>query len=260
MISVEDKLQDFPPVYYMSFFDSYDRREILNEQFKKYGITNVTPIISTKESDESNIVSGPLLFNLNSKEIACVCSHLKAIKYWYQTSNSDYAMFMEDDVTLETIDYWNFTWNEFMSTLPKDWECVQLLCIRKDLPQIKMQKRAWDDWAITAYIINRDYAKRLLDDYYPQQEFLLDIRDTLYWPLPENIIYFIGRTYTLPIFAENPTIKTTFTNKNKVAEHDDLHVKSSIHVIDWWKYNGEKINIKDLTKPEYYENDLEFNS
>jgi GR25 family glycosyltransferase involved in LPS biosynthesis len=47
---------------------------------------------------------------MTSGEIGCVTSHLKAIKHWYETSDSPYAIIMEDDCNLDLVKYWNFTW------------------------------------------------------------------------------------------------------------------------------------------------------
>ena len=38
----------------------------------------------------------------------------------------EYAIFVDDDTDISTIDYWSFTWDEFVANLPKNWECVQL--------------------------------------------------------------------------------------------------------------------------------------
>ena len=39
-------------------------------------------------------------------------------------------------LSLKTVNYWNFTWNEFVSSLPEDWDCVQLLLIRDEIKNI----------------------------------------------------------------------------------------------------------------------------
>jgi hypothetical protein len=38
---------------------------------------------------------------------------LKAIKHWYETSDSPYAIIMEDDCNLDLVRFWNFNWNDF---------------------------------------------------------------------------------------------------------------------------------------------------
>lgn len=246
----KNKFEDFPPAYYVSFIDSQNRREILEKQFEKYNIT-AKAIISTKESDKQNIVNVAFKEQLNIGAVECTVSHLKAIKEWYDNSTTSYALFFEDDALLETSENWNFTWKEFMNNLPRDWDCVQLCTIRKDFSNIKLRKRKWDDWSITAYIITRKYAKQLLDQYYNDGIFNLKIKDENVLPLPENIIYLLGKTYVLSLFTENPGFKTTFKDRENDKEHLQVHEYSSKFVIDWWKNNGKSSNIKDLMKIGY---------
>lgn len=253
--SNNSKFKTFPESYVVSFIDSKDRREILEEQFEKYGIKKPIPIISTKESDSKNIVTGKFLDQLTPWHTNVTASHLKAIKQWYNNSKTPYALFLEDDVTLETIDYWNFTWDEFMEGLPSDWDCIQLTCIKENLYDVKLRKREWNDWSVTAYLITREYAKRLIDEYNKDEKFTLEIKDTNLLPITENIIYLLGKTYVIPLFAENPLIKTTYdqekSNIKKLDKELKLHEESSKFVINWWKSYGNQYNIKTLTNIGY---------
>ena len=43
-------------------------------------------------------------------------SHLKAIKHFYEETDDDYCMILEDDVDFSTVRYWNFTWQEFFGS------------------------------------------------------------------------------------------------------------------------------------------------
>lgn len=251
---IDEKFIEFPEVYYISFIANTDRRNLLELQLKKRNITNLTPIISTVEIDEKNIVTGTFINNLSFKEISCVAAHLKAIKTWYLNSNSTYAIFFEDDVTLETSNFWNFTWKDFVNRLPENWDCIQLVCIREKNIDMYLRKRIWNDWSVAAYMITRDYAKFLIELYYKDDIFTLNLKDTHYWPIVENTLYFFGKTYTIPLFAENPIFKTTM-RENDV--HQDQHMYSSNYVLNWWKIHYN--NIYELINPINYINDLEFN-
>ena len=33
---------------------------------------------------------------------------------------------MEDDCSLDLVKYWNFTWRDFFSRIPYDWDVVQM--------------------------------------------------------------------------------------------------------------------------------------
>jgi len=245
-----DKFEGFPPAYYVSFIDSQDRRQILEKQFEKYKI-GAKGIISTKDSDKQNIVNVAFKNQLNPGAVECTVSHLKAIKDWYDNSTTPYAIFFEDDVLLETSEYWNFSWKDFMKNLPRDWDCAQLCVIKKDFSSVKLRKRKWDDWSVTAYIITRKYAKQILDEYYNDGTFNLKIKDTSILPLPENIIYLLGKTYVFPLFTENSGFKTTFKDRENDQDHLKIHENSSNFIMDWWKHNGLTTNIRDLMKIGY---------
>ena len=246
-IDINEKLKDFPLVYYISHIDLKNRYNYLENEFNKYGIKYKSNI-STNESDTKKDIKGPYLQALNDRAKFCITSHLISIKDWYDNSDTPYAIFMEDDISFETIEYWNFTWNKFMSNLPLDWDCIQLSCIRYNMYNVKLKRRLWDDWSAIAFMIKRDYAKRLLAEYYDGEVFNLDIKNTNLQPIPENILYYIGKTYTIPLFVENIEFKTTFIDRIGPEEHDKLHINSVNFVLNWWKEKGRKTNIKKLMK------------
>ena len=105
-----------------------------------------------------------------------VTSHLKAIREWLQTTDDECAFFCEDDLSLETVQYWNFTWEEFVDILPKNWDCVQLCLLREYFSDFKIEfrNRCWCDWSACAYLITRKYAQNLVDTYYYDDCFHLD--------------------------------------------------------------------------------------
>ena len=168
---VLNKLEYFPSVYYVSLEESVERQKILHQQFDKYQIENVTPILSKRFSESDDNVQGEMLHILDGGTTGCVISHLKAIQKWYEETDEDYAFFCEDDLSFETVDYWNFTWDSFVENLPEDAECVQLTSIRPSHDNICLRERSMYDWSVTAYIMTRDYARRVIerhifDEYY----------------------------------------------------------------------------------------------
>lgn len=246
-LGLYDTFNELPEAYYISFVTDDDRRQVLRDQFYKYGITKGKPFISTYEDDAKNIVSGKFIHHLEPKAMNCVVSHIRAIKDWYYNSDSLYALFLEDDTTLETSEYWNFTWDDFMSLLPTDCNCVQLTCIKENLSEVKFRKRQWDDWS-TTYIITRTYAKTLIDRYcIGENEYILNTpSDTM--PIVENILFDSPTVYNFPLFAENTNFKSTFYKQTIEEEHKKDHISSAAFVINWWKENGKNTNIEDLMK------------
>jgi hypothetical protein len=232
------KLKEFPSVNYVSLEESVDRQTTLVNQFYEHGITNINSVISKRFAESNDVVTGKYAYTLNDGTKGCVVSHLKAIKNWYENTDEDYGFFCEDDLSLETIQYWNFTWEEFIEKIPEDAECVQLLTIRGDFETFELRERQWNDWAATAYIITRDYAKRLIDTYIQNDTYHLDVPNSEVMPLIENLL-FVGKTYTAPLFVENIEFNSTF-----VGSDDDVndgqkrdHYYAHETVLNYWKGN-----------------------
>ena len=244
-----NNLENFPPVYYVTLEDSIDRQKELEQQFEKYGV--IPKAIKSKRFSESNdVITGKYVYQLTGPTQGCIVSHLKAIRTWYESNESEYAFFCEDDLSLKTVDYWNFKWEEFIERLPEDCECVQLMTIRGDFDEINFRDRKWDDWSETAYIINRDYAKKLIDSYCIGDTFHLELKNLDVMPIGENILFTnIGKVYTFPLFVENTDISTTDINDIELKEgQKPNHVYSSEYVYDWWKQNGKSKPIDELMR------------
>lgn len=246
-----NKLQNFPTVYYTTLEESLDRQSSINYQFEKYGI-NPIPIISKRYNQDSDIVTGRFLESMNPGTIGCAVSHLKAIKKWYYETDELYAFFCEDDLSLDTVEYWNFTWEEFIESIPEDADCIQLLRLNEGglSNDFNFRKRKNNDWSVTAYIITRDYAKKIIDEHCIDNEFNLEIKDQDIMPLIEYIIFNHGVTYSIPLFVENIELETTFISSeghNKEL-HENTHVRSYESTIKWWETIG-----KDQKLIEFFE-------
>ena len=260
---MKNKLENFPSVYYVSLEECKDRQENIKKQFAEYGITP-TEILSKRFTETDDEITGKFLDQMNGGTTGCVISHLKAIRKWYEETDEDYAFFCEDDLSLETIEYWDFTWEEFIEIIPEDACCVQLLVIRKDYETFDLRKRYWDDWAGTAYIITRDYAKVLVENYcLGEKRFHLELpgsRNVL-TPLVENVLFetLENVCYTIPLFVEDIQFNTTFSpeeDEEVNGGQKNGHIEAYKIVLNHWK--KEEINMNKIeTLLTQYSNDPE---
>ena len=250
-IKEKNKLTNFPLTFFVSLNESEDRRENLLNQFKEYNFDEYVGVLSPRFKDCKDEVIGAYAYTLNDGTKGCCVSHLKAISIWYNNTDEEIAFFCEDDLSLETVKYWNFTWEEFMETLPDDAECVQLLTIRDDFDTFELRDRKWNDWGATAYIMTRKYAKRILDHYITKDsKYKLEIPNSDAQPLIENILFTnMGKVYTIPLFVEENKFQSTF------APNDDSDVKqgqknnhyiASKTVLDYWKGKMKKSTLEQL--------------
>ncbi len=98
------------------------------------------------------------------KEYACFLSHLKAI-LTFSKSNHEYALILEDDVTLEYKPYWKITMQDCIRNAPEDWEILQLCFFGDTLPkQLYSPKHIH---SATAYIIRKKAAQQLMKKMQP---------------------------------------------------------------------------------------------
>ena len=249
-----NKLKNFPSVYYVSLEESTDRQKNLEKQFAEYGITP-TAIISKRYSESDDEITGKFLDQMNGGTIGCAVSHIKAIRKWYEETDEEYAFFCEDDLSLETIQYWDFTWEEFIETIPEGSLYVQLLLIRDNYETFEIRKKLWDDWAATAYILTREYAKLLVDSYsLGEKKFHLEIPGVNNYavPLVENILFETVDKggAAVPLFVEDVNFSTTFSpeeDEQVVNNQKGGHYEARETVLNYWK---NKVKSPEITKQE----------
>ena len=228
-----NKLEGFPTVFYVTLEEDVNRQKLLTNAFAKYKVIP-TALKSKRFNQTNDVIVGKYIDSLTGPTRGCITSHIKAIREWHNTTKEPYGFFCEDDLSLETVDYWNFTWTEFISNLPKDWEAVQLLIVRGDFEEIKLRERKWDDWAQTAYILKRNYAKKLLDFYIKEDSFCLEVGDLM--PIGENILFTPGKTYSYPLFVENTNINSTDVNDPEIEDgQKPNHHYAANFILNWWK-------------------------
>jgi tetratricopeptide (TPR) repeat protein len=249
-----NKLSNFPPVYYISLEDQYKRQNSMNLQLDLLGIKNKTMVIAYDgrniDYKNNDLVSGMYFHQMDSGQIAVVMSHLKAIKEWYCNTTTPYAIFFEDDMTLQTSEYWNFCWDDVMNILPKDWKVIQFSLIKENgvnEDDMKLQPRNWWNWSAGSYMITREYAKILIDEYCDGKNYNLKInKDLRLIPLIENIIYIAAGqdAYTFPLFTEDTKHLSTFYPNLIKDTHKGGQIQCSQFILDWWKKNGKAFKLQ----------------
>ena len=254
--SISHKLKEFPPVHYISTIDSIDRRNFLNVKFEENNISNTTSHIFKRYEDGDYIFNGDLKEKMVGPGRGPLTSHLRAIKGWYYGTDEPYAFFCEDDLSFETVKYWNFTWEEFFNKLPEDWECVQLCWVREKYRNfsIEFRNRCWCDWSGCAYLISREYAKKVVENYYYDHEFHLDIKGSDIqhrpeWakiPVIETVIFSsVGKVYGFPLFVEDVfNCHTTW----RWGSGNEVNIYSNLETMGWWKGVGQFLSLDEIFK------------
>lgn len=267
----QDKLKNFPPINFISITESDKRRQNLYKMFEEYKLGNITPHIFEKYKDGDHKITGAHVNILAPiPHRGPVTSHIKAIKEWYLNTNEPYAFFCEDDISFETVKYWNFTWNEFFRQLPSSWECVQL-CVMTDsfdtnythiknvLQYKNLRTRDWCDWSCCAYLIRREHAKKIVENYYPDDTIILEYKGwdvskrTMEWnirPTPETMVYsyFLENTdtvFSFPLFVESDAYTSTWTTEDYTNKESSHNVSKEL-VVKWWEETGKDLDVETI--------------
>ena len=124
------KLKGLPPVYVINLDGEPHRWKAAEEMLKYWEVENYTRISAYdgREDDLSDIIKGKYPDDMNSGEIGCTTSHLKAMKEFLKTEEP-HAFIIEDDCDFDPVKHWNFTWRDVMSKLPYDFDVFQTAII-----------------------------------------------------------------------------------------------------------------------------------
>ena len=243
------KLKNLGPIYYLNLDGQPERKEYMEEQFKYWEIENYTRISAYdgREDDLSDIIRGRYPDNMTSGEIGCTTSHLKAIQHWYETSDSPYAVIMEDDVDLQLVRFWNFTWADFVAKLPYDWDVVQLAIICTGNLHVQLHRRFVNDFSTAAYMITRHHAEKLLKFHVRDGKYKLD-QGVKPRAVADDLIYNSGNTFAIPLFLYKISLGSSIH-----PEHIDVfHRSSHDGLLEFWEKQGHDMSISDLTNYDPY--------
>jgi len=196
------KLKNIPPIYCINLDDKPDRWEFMENQFKYWEIENyirVSAYDGRGDNDLGEILKGRYPDNMSSGEVGCVTSHLKAMKMFLET-DAPCALMMEDDCDIGTVSHWSFTWKDFYSKIPYDYDVVQLAIINPASVHVQLHRRFVNDFSTACYLITRHHAEKLVRLHCRgEDKFKLD-QNVKPRAVADDLIYNSGNTFAIPLF------------------------------------------------------------
>ena len=243
------KLKGLPPIFYINIDAQTDRAQYMEEQFKYWEIENYTRISAYdgREDDLSDVIKGRYPDMMSSGEVGCVTSHLKAIKHWMETSDSPYAIIMEDDCDISIVKYWNFTWQDFISRAPYAWDVIQLAIICTGNIVAPIHNRFINDFSTACYVITRHHAEKLIRNHIRGDKYKLD-NGVKPRAVADDLIYNSGCTYATPIFLYKIELGSTIH-----PDHVDIFHKNSYNaILNFWETEGSQLSIDQITNYNPY--------
>ena len=227
-----NKLDGFGPVYVINLKSRPDRlKYIVNELSDKVSYFHILEGIDGKKEDLSNFAINIENTNLSDSELACSISHLKAIEYWLNNSNTDFAIIAEDDLSLDTLEFWDFSWNDFLKSIPVEYDILQLAIINNHKVLPFLHKRKQLDYSAACYLIKREYAISLLKKYKISDKYNLS-NSPATDVVADSLVFNLGRCYSVPLFTYSLSLGSSI--------HEDhvglYHKKSRKETLDYWMY------------------------
>jgi GR25 family glycosyltransferase involved in LPS biosynthesis len=190
--------------YWINVDRCTDRREFMEQQFKKHQIANTRISAETPQT----ISKYTIIYNSNQTdlELSLTLSHLKALKQGYDDGD-EYFCVTEDDINLPNIDFTKIL--QYMKDTNDNVECLQLSTVNDNTVRYLIQhkeimvKRPRDCWGSYYYLISRAGALKLLNtivkslSHYDLSMFSLINSD--------DVVYLLLNTYvmTYPLLTTN---------------------------------------------------------
>ncbi len=238
-----NKLDGFGPLYIINLKRRVDRREHMINLLNNNNIKDYT-FIEAVDSQEN---FDDLIDNFEQKyrgapkkaEMATTISHIKAIEHWINTSDTEYAIFAEDDLSDETVKYWSWTWKEFMSEINFDYDVLQLCQTQFTKIEHRVHKRMTHDYSAGLYILKREHANGILDRMIYDGKY--KVNDSRAKAIADHTVIFgnTSKAYSCALFTYN-----TDTASDVNPKGEKLHISSKNMVLGFWQKN--KISLKDF--------------
>ena len=237
------KLKGMPPIYYLNLDGQPERKQYMEDQFKYWEIKNYERISAYdgRDDDLSDIIKGRYPDNMSSGEVGCTTSHLKALKHYLETSDAPCAVIMEDDVDLQIVKNWNFTWKDFYALVPYDYDVIQLAIICTGPLHVALHKRFVNDFSTASYMITRHHAEKIVKHHVRKDKYKLD-QGVKPRAVADDLIYNSGNTFSIPLFLYRIALGSSIH-----PEHVDFFHKSSHDgLLQFWTQTGCNLDINEL--------------
>ena len=245
------KLKGLPPLYYINLDANSERDEYIKNHLDYWEVEDYTRISGNdgRDKDLSHILTGKYPENMSSREVGCTTSHLKAIKYWMETSDSPCAIIAEDDLNLSVVSHWNFSWKDFYSLIPYDYDVLQLAIISRKLIT-KLHKRFIDEFSCAAYMITRHHAEKLVRLHCRGEKYKLD-QGVKPRAVADDLIYNSGNSFAIPLFLYKIELGSSIHDIHVNVFHKSSHEG----IWNFWKGQAPMIDNWDT----YFNYDPYFN-
>ena len=144
---------------------------------------------------------------------------------------------MEDDVDLQIVQNWDFTWSQFYSLVPYDWDVIQLSIICTGPLHVQLHKRFVNDFSTACYMISRHHAEKIIKHHIRGDKYKLD-NGVKPRAVADDLIYNSGNTFSIPLFMYKIELGSSIHK-----DHIDVFHKSSYDGLwQFWKNQSSDVS------------------
>jgi hypothetical protein len=241
--TVKKKLKGIGHIIWINIDSETSRRDYMNDLLNFYEIENtrISAVDARNGNDVSDLLVGKFPELISQGELGCSLSHLKAIKYFYEETDLDHVIICEDDVSFNTVPYWPFTWKTFLSYVPPNWDVIQCAITSTKNLRANLHPRLINDFCTAFYVINRQYAQKLLKLYVRGEKFRLD-QKIKPRAVSDEIVYNSGITYSMPLF----TYRYDFESGIHQDHVEIFHKQNVEGIMNFWKNRPPELGTEQL--------------
>tara|TARA_B100000214_G_scaffold54737_1_gene34933 strand:+ start:205 stop:1074 length:870 start_codon:yes stop_codon:yes gene_type:complete len=268
MTKFDDKLKGLPPIFYLNMDHRTERKEHLESEFSKWGITDYTRVSANRFHTSKINEWGPKLdlMLLAPSDASIVMNEFWTFIDWYNSGISENMILIQDDLALDLIEYWPFDWNTLYKNLPYNWDIVQFYYCHNEFLHMHLSPQIGESSSAACILINRNFVEKLMQMHLqPDGSFKLanSLRDISIprecYSSDDWLIYQVGKSYTLPILCLNQRLATRPDNRQEASENEEMYdeVVAQYHnklydilattvTRKWWESSSHKYSADDI--------------
>lgn len=247
-MNLSNKLDGIPTIYYVNYDEHENRNEYIEKNLGNLKVNKFQRVPVKYKSDNVSEWRDLLIdarnYKLGANTAGYAITFIEFIKEWLETTDEKYCIITKDTIDFNIIQFWHFDWKYLMNRIPYDWDCIHMgfeniQCIPFYLHPIMPAH------TFGPCLINRFYAKKLVRLHYKEGKYNLNgyIANMNFNCQSGTVDYFMahnGKTYSLPLFPNNPEFIEKNTTRHK------LSTACRLAYLDWWKYDKPKFNLDEF--------------
>lgn len=208
-------------IYWINLDRSKDRKVLMDNILNNIKVKNKR--ISASDGNLiPNIKSNFITVVPNNQPngvYGCLLSHLRTIKEFWD-SKQNFALILEDDISLDFMKYWNKDLKTIIGQAPVDWDIIMISYTDTNPNNHINLYNRWNPTisSTMAYIINRKGCEKIMK-LYKNDKWFINTKDHV----ADVVVYNNCNTYVYryPYFTINSNINSLIHN-----DHLELHNKS----------------------------------